>query len=896
MGRVIETPPEAVGRDADVAQLREALVGGSAGSSMLVLTGESGVGKSTLLGLVANDLAGLPLRVCCARGMPWESDRPGGVLAQLGLDGQAADRAAGDPVGTARVLDEFFAGAPTVVLCDDADLADEASIEVLSSLVRHFIARPYAVLLAAADPARFDRLGAREMRLRGLDAVDLVRLAVGRGIELSQASARALRRHTNGNIGDAVALLDRLPAEVWAGSAIEPDLPAPPRLRARVESALADVCGETTSMVRALAVLGGSARLETTIRAAALDCEPGPRVLAVADRLRATGLLGPTAPTELRLADARLARAILDTMTSAQVADLHLRAAEIADDEPGRLEHLAAAASGPDDDLATRLDRAARELAGDGRWSRAARVWEIAARLSRPSPARDERLIRSLDALVAAGDLHAATAVMPVVEALRETALRDEAMAYLAIARGRREEAEIRLARASDIVSERDPEVAGLIAQRKVLHALAECRPGDLVGFSDEAIGFAGPDSPAGIEAAAIRGLGVAAGGSVAKARASYDELVRNLPNGAHGQRVAMGRGWLELTQDAIGAARVALESALPAQDAGSVRIGLWAQAWLARLQLMTGEWADCRATLDRGLALVDSSGLTLIEPLLRWTSAELHELQGFPAAADADLRAAERYAGGYQLAQVANRLARAALAESRNDFPGVLRALEPLTDPAADSNLDAPGFWPWQHLFAHALVLTGAHAQAAEFLDRHEKLAGDHVSTGARLGWVRGRLLAATGDLDAAQARFTASIEALETIGLRYDAARARCAYGQALRRAGRRRQAESVLVSVRETFLDLGASTMVDLCDRELKSVVSQVKSAESDAGTGLTTQESSIADLVSQGMSNKEVAATLYLSPKTVQYHLSRIYAKLTIRSRAELAAWWREASPS
>src|SRR5690606_21404888 len=116
-----------------------------------------------------------------------------------------------------------------------------------------------------------------------------------------------------------------------------------------------------------------------------------------------------------------------------------------------------------------------------------------------------------------------------------------------------------------------------------------------------------------------------------------------------------------------------------------------------------------------------------------------------------------------------------------------------------------------------------------------------------------------------------------LADLPLRYDQARVNFAYGQTLRRAGKRRDADVALSTARELFAGLGAATYVSRCDRELKA--GGQPGARAD--TELTPQEQAVSQLVARGLSNREVAAELYVSTKTVQYHLTRIYAKLGIR---------------
>ena len=154
-------------------------------------------------------------------------------------------------------------------------------------------------------------------------------------------------------------------------------------------------------------------------------------------------------------------------------------------------------------------------------------------------------------------------------------------------------------------------------------------------------------------------------------------------------------------------------------------------------------------------------------------------------------------------------------------------------------------------------------------------------------LGYARGRLHGALGDIHAARRSFETSLELLNGLPLRYDTARVNFAYGQTLRRAGKRRQADAVIGTARELYLSLGARTYVARCDRDLKAGgLHQARGSRDDVD--LTPQEEAVSTLVAQGLSSREVAAEHSVSPKTVQYHLTRIYAKLGVRSRSELAA--------
>jgi DNA-binding CsgD family transcriptional regulator len=325
------------------------------------------------------------------------------------------------------------------------------------------------------------------------------------------------------------------------------------------------------------------------------------------------------------------------------------------------------------------------------------------------------------------------------------------------------------------------------------------------------------------------------------------------------------------------------------AQLGGSARITLWALGWLARVQFLTGEWDRALHTVERGRALAASSGIVLTTPLLEWTAAEVHALRGNWPDAVAATRAADVVTQDYDMMRIPTLLAHAQIAEAEADYGRVRSALEPLTRLTSGTAVNEPGLWPWADKMADALVLAGRPDAADAFLRPREERARaqGRRSAVARLGYARGRQLGATGDLASARKTFDESLELLAGMPLRYDLARVNFAYGQTLRRAGKRRDADAIISTARDIYLSLGAHTYVQRCERELKAGGLHMMRG-TRGHTELTPQEEAVTSLVAQGLSNREVAAELYVSPKTVQYHLTRIYAKLGIRSRSELAA--------
>ena len=151
----------------------------------------------------------------------------------------------------------------------------------------------------------------------------------------------------------------------------------------------------------------------------------------------------------------------------------------------------------------------------------------------------------------------------------------------------------------------------------------------------------------------------------------------------------------------------------------------------------------------------------------------------------------------------------------------------------------------------------------------------------------MRGRVEATLGRREQAAAAFKRALEHVEPLGMPYEQALIQYAHGQFLRRNGRRRAAADQLTRARDTFADLGARPALERCERELAACGLTPPGAASHA-PDLTPQEQAVARLVATGQTNREVAAELLLSVKTVEVHLTRVYAKLGVSSRSQLAA--------
>ena len=161
-----------------------------------------------------------------------------------------------------------------------------------------------------------------------------------------------------------------------------------------------------------------------------------------------------------------------------------------------------------------------------------------------------------------------------------------------------------------------------------------------------------------------------------------------------------------------------------------------------------------------------------------------------------------------------------------------------------------------------------------------------------ARLASVRRRLAAAHGDITAAEATFNRGLLEFEQLPMPFERALLELAYGQVLRRAGQRRAAASQLQAARDRLSALHDRPYLERCDRELAACGLTPAKRRSFDSRRLTVQETAVARLVATGKGNRQVATELFVSIKTVQFHLTHIYAKLGISSRGELAARFRD----
>ncbi len=244
-------------------------------------------------------------------------------------------------------------------------------------------------------------------------------------------------------------------------------------------------------------------------------------------------------------------------------------------------------------------------------------------------------------------------------------------------------------------------------------------------------------------------------------------------------------------------------------------------------------------------------------------------------------------------LAAVLAASARGILGQARDDPEEVLHGADlALAVPQID-HYDPAAFW-WRPAQVWALIRTGRLAQAEAILAATEARAG-HQASGAALtqtAWLRACLAMAGGYLDRAGEVLRIARSAACGRPLPFHRGLLDLQHGWCLSRLQRYAAAVDAVGAAHHVFSVLGALPFIRACEAELARAGLRPRSAGDVGLPGLTSQEARVARLVASGLSNREAAAQLYLSPKTVEYHLAHAFTKLSVRSRHQLTSRIRD----
>ncbi|MFN2606444.1 MAG: AAA family ATPase [Acidimicrobiales bacterium] len=896
-----------VGRHAELAELDRLLARvRSGGLQVGVVTGPAGVGKSAL---VRHFLAGsCDLEVLWATADEWESRLAYGVVAHLlaGLDVPEPLRGIGAP--GAAVPDPLLVGAqlvsvfadlgrprPLAVVVDDVQWADAASVQALTFTLRRLRSDAVLGLVVAREglPPAAEGLGRlaaeRGARLTagGLQLVELAELTHGlTGARLSQRAVARLWDHTGGNPLHARNLLDELGPR--AIEAAEGPLPAP-RSFSMITLARLASCGEPARrLVEAASVLGGRCPLASAGRLAGLS-DPG----AALEEATAKRLLefSPSAPGLVGFVHPLARSAVYHDLGPTRRASLH-RAASALVDPSARLDHRIAATLGQDPALAAEVEARARLDAARGALSASSGYLVAAARLSASSEERERLTLDALDLLLDAGDVATAAGLSATIDELADSPRSLHVRGRLALLQGRSARAEALLGEAWQRCDRAcDPGLCSRISADMAQLCGAQLRAADAAEWARRAIEAS---DDAEVTAAAL-GVMVPCLGMVGRPREGL-ELATSMVGGEPATSVdvegLLGRGVVRLWIDDLDQARADLLAVVEAcRSRPAARPALIALGTLADVEYRTGAWNDSLSHGARAVSLMEDSDqrwlAAFLQSALTWVLAPRGDWPRAEAHADAALGAAK--AVGDPLSVFCAAAAGAHVAFFRGDHALAAETLQPLFDREVSGVPEEPGVHAWRHLHAESLLHLGRRAQAEEAVEVLERLGAspERRSTRAHAARLRGLLAAAAGDDDGAGAGFAQAVEQFGALGMPFEAALARDDWGRHLRRLGRRRAARDHLQAALHAYTWLEAEPLAARAEGELAACGLAPDRSSRHHGQ-LTPQELAVTALVAAGRTNRETAAELVVSVKTVEHHLSAIYAKLGVRSRSELAA--------
>jgi len=745
-----------------------------------------------------------------------------------------------------------------------------------------------------ADPgwARFLSGDSRVTRIRlgGLSTGDLTELASALGLGvLSARGASRLRAHTEGNALYCRALLDEI-GIAGLSAAGDRGLPAPRDLSAVILARVASLPTSAQSFLAAASVLGQHAPMAAIASVARL-----PDARSEVDAAVAAGLLteGASAP-ELTFAHPLYRAAIYADLSPTSRRELHGRAAETVAGR-ARLAHRAAAALGPDEALAGELEASALATVATGDVGASAWALEQAAAMSPAARDRERRLLDAAVLLLNAADTTAAARVLASCQ--DSSARRDAATGLLGVLTGS-PNAEGRLLaawQAHDPATER--EIGARAATSLTNWMVISGRPDQALSWADRAVGGTVPGSTLRAMARTAQAYALAAGGRGPEGLAALGFLP------VSGNEVPISetdalimRGILKVYVDDLpgaiadlGVATARLGTGLPSSYPGPClahlsdayfRRGDW-DAALTHAQLAAALAQDTDRPLD--LARAHARAAQVLACRGQWPAAQAH--------VNAARAAAERLPLVYAVASAAT--AAAALAHAHGDLAGVLRATEPVRASGLVNAGGRPGIFNWRATEADALIGLGRLDDAETRLDEFEAAIPPPGLASAALTLARGRgnLAVASGDATAAEAAFTRAHEIEPEVPMPFEHARLSLDDGRRLAAAQDRPAAVAELEKAHRLFSDLGADPYLQACAAELAALQVTAATSSTAALLGLSRAELAVARLVATGLTNREVASELYVSVKTVEYHLRNSYIKLDITSRRALAALLR-----
>jgi DNA-binding CsgD family transcriptional regulator len=882
-------------------------------SRALVLSGEAGVGKSVLLDYVAGHASGC--RVVRTTGVQSEMELAFAGLQQLckplldhldrlpGPQCEALHIAFGLSAGAAP--DRFLVGLavlgllsdaaeeqPLLCLVDDEHWLDDASAQALGFAARRLDAESVGLVVAARQPSGH-MAGLPELVIEGLRDDDA--RALLDSVLTGPLDSRVRDRIVAETRGNPLALLELprglTPAELAGGFGFAGAAP----VSGRVED----------SFRRRVRALPDQSRRLLLVAAADPTGDPG---LV----WRAAGLLGIGAEAAAPATEAGLVEfgawvafrhplvrtAVYRSASPLQRQDVHRALAEVTeprDDPDRRAWHRAQAAAGPDEDVAEELERSAGRTQARGGLAAAASFLERAALLTAEPVRRAQRLLAAARAKYAAGALDAALGLLVAVEAGPPDPLRAAEVERLrgqiaALQRRSGDGARLLLSAARRL-----ERLDAALARETYLEALAVAvwagdlgLPGGVRAAAEAA--RAAPRAPEPqrvadilLDALALRLTEGYPAAAPAMARAV--ELVLALDAGTD---LEADRGlWLagagasqmaaQELWDAESWHTLAARMAQFARDTGALVLLQFGLNFLAVPHLLAGELATAARLIEEDRLIAEATG----NPPAAYAAMTLAAWRGreAPATEMIETTVQEATARGQgrlvSLADYASAVLGNGLGRHDTARDAAWRAFQ--RDPVGYGPFIVPEL-------AEAAYRTGDMRLVRVALDwLSERTA---VTPGDWSLGIQARIRAFLTQGEAAERQYRESIDRLGRTRLRAELARSHLLYGEWLRRERRRADARAQLRTAHEMLDAMGIAAFAERARRELAATGETARKRTVETSGQLTAQEAQIARLARDGLSNPEIGARLFISARTVQYHLGKVFTKLGIGSRSQL----------